>query len=297
MSGKDHKSESVIRPAKTLARGNSASGKPPQNKRTNSDVANTTQEDITILSQQVESLCDDVKNMGDTLKSIMTKNEMEIFIEKTVEKIVNEMTKNMDVTISLKVDEKTKDLNKKISSLEEENVSLRAELKSINDKIKVIDNRSKSAFSMSNYNEQYSRKNNVKVMDIKESGSETEASLLSEVQTVFDKEGVTLDPNTIQAIHRIPGKVGHPKPVLIKFFNNTHKSKVMTHRSAFKSRGHRLVDDVTRHNVELIQRLSEHPSIVQSWYFNGSVYGKTAAEKRFKFDVFDSVDEVIKPKK
>ena len=57
--------------------------------------------------------------------------------------------------------------------------------------------------------------------------------------------------------------------------------------------GNRLVDDVTKHNVELIKRLSDHPSIIQAWYFNGAVYGKTPSERRFKFDLFDSIEDVI----
>ena len=63
-----------------------------------------------------------------------------------------------------------------------------------------------------------------------------------------------------------------------------------------KSAGHRLVDDVTKLNTELIHRLTEHPAIEVAWYFNGSVYGKTIVGKRIKFDLHDNIDNAIKTK-
>ena len=65
-------------------------------------------------------------------------------------------------------------------------------------------------------------------------------------------------------------------------------------RKEFKANGTRLVDDVTKLNAQLITRLLEHPEITQAWYFNGSVYGKSVAEKRFKFDLFDDIDSVLR---
>ena len=123
--------------------------------------------------------------------------------------------------------------------------------------------------------------------------NETEADLISEVSSLFDKEGITVDPSKIVAIHRIPGKTGHAKPILIKLMNNNEKSKVMTHRTAFKTMGRRLVDDVTKLNAQLITRLSEHKKIQQAWYFNGSVFGKTTDDVRHKFDLHDNIDAVI----
>ena len=61
-----------------------------------------------------------------------------------------------------------------------------------------------------------------------------------------------------------------------------------------KSAGHRLVDDVTKLNTELISRLSEHPAIEAAWYFNGSVYGRTTAGRRVKFDLHDDINNTIK---
>ena len=55
----------------------------------------------------------------------------------------------------------------------------------------------------------------------------------------------------------------------------------------------RLVDDVTKLNTELINRLSSHERIESAWYFNGSVYGKTTEGKRLKFDIYSNIGAVI----
>ena len=45
--------------------------------------------------------------------------------------------------------------------------------------------------------------------------------------------------------------------------------------------------------VVKVKTLKEHRNIDQAWYFNGSVYGKTIAGKRYKFELFDTVDDDI----
>ena len=122
---------------------------------------------------------------------------------------------------------------------------------------------------------------------------ETESDLISEVGLLMKKENIDIDPSKIVAIHRIPGKAGHEKPILIKLSNNNEKTKIMTHRSAFKAMGRRLVDDVTKSNAELIGRLTKHSQIDQAWYYNGSVYGRTTNNQRHKFDLYDDIQEVI----
>ena len=67
----------------------------------------------------------------------------------------------------------------------------------------------------SNYNEQYSRKNNVKILNIperaSERASETEQTLTQQVSTILLSKGnIDLDTDNIIAIHRIPGKAGSP---------------------------------------------------------------------------------------
>ena len=95
------------------------------------------------------------------------------------------------------------------------------------------------------------------------------------------------------AIHRIPGKIGMPKPVLIKLMNNNEKTKIMKKRKEMKLAGYRLVDDVTKQNTKLINRLNLHEDIDSAWYYNGNVFAKDKKGKRFRFDLFSVVEDVI----
>lgn len=70
--------------------------------------------------------------------------------------------------------------------------------------------------------------------------------------------GVALKDEEIIAAHRIPGENGKSRPIWVKIINNDVKSRVMKKRYVVKDYGFRLGNDVTKANVSLIKRLSEH---------------------------------------
>jgi hypothetical protein len=53
------------------------------------------------------------------------------------------------------------------------------------------------------------------------------------------------------------------------------------------------LDDVTRLNQGLINRLRQHHNIEGTWYYNGSVYGLTTYNERIKFDIYDNINNTI----
>ena len=71
----------------------------------------------------------------------------------------------------------------------------------------------------------------------------------------------------------------------------------MKHRKTMKEHDHKLVDDVTKKNTELISRLLKHEKIDSAWFFNGFIYGKTTEGKRYRFDLFSDIEAVINKKK
>ena len=124
----------IIKSAKAMAttKVNSASGKGQPPKRLNSEMSPyASMEEITVISHQLESLTDDVKNIRENVKSVPKKSEMETLIKETVTSIMTEMNENMELTINLKVEEKTKVISQKMTSLQSENESLRKELLNI----------------------------------------------------------------------------------------------------------------------------------------------------------------------
>ncbi|KAH3851914.1 hypothetical protein DPMN_094401 [Dreissena polymorpha] len=153
---------------------------------------------------------------------------------------------------------------------------------------------SREALKLANYNEQYSRKNNVKIMNITESPDESETSLTQTVYNILRTTAdVELKQEDIIAIHRIPTKKGAIRPIVIKLRKNNAKSSIMKKQTPMKTKGFRLVDDVTKRNQGLISRLLLHPDIKNALFFNGSVFRQTTSDERIKFDIFDNVDNTI----
>lgn len=275
-----------------------------ERKRPNSEVANSSAEEIQLINHHLESLSDDMRKQGERMNNLMTKNDIQDIVKSTTENIMKQMNAQIKQLVDKEVNEKCQEFTDRIDSLEFDKLQLSEQLdeanktiqniqKGLNDKDKIA----KEAMRKANANEQYSRKNNIKIMDILEEANETEESLTRTIcELLLEKTNVTLDPRNIEAIHRIPGKRGRPNPVLLKLRNGNVKTTIMKVRSTMKTVGCRLVDDVTKLNTGLINRLTLHEKIDSAWYFNGSVYGKTVTGKRHKFDLYDSIDSVIEPK-
>ena len=106
----------IIKPGKInfSNKGSSASGTgtgkdKPQSKRNRSEVSpNRSMEEITAISHSLETLQDEMKSLRDDVKGVLTKSDMKTFIKETVTEVLNEINENTDLTISLKVEEKTK---------------------------------------------------------------------------------------------------------------------------------------------------------------------------------------------
>lgn len=303
------------KPASTGSTSNTASGNKEKakssaytvqdKKRAYTEVANSSAEEIQLIHHQLETLSDDMRKQGEHIKNLMTKNDIHDMIKSTTENVMKEMKEQIGLLVDQKVNERCQELTDRIDSLEFEKGELKERLDEAMNKIEEIqtealdnDKIAKEAMKLANANEQYSRKNNVKIMELPEGEEETEISLTRLVcDLLLDKANITLDPHNIDAIHRIPGKPNKPKPLLVRFRNNNVKTTVMKARKVMKESGHRLVDDVTKMNTGLMNRLNLHEKIDSAWFFNGSVFGKTVEGKRLKFNLYDSIDSIIKPPK
>ena len=260
-------------------------------------------DEITMINRQLEQLSEDTKITKDKVNNMLSKDELKDFITTTVTATVNSLLKDLEVKIQNEIDlkvekvvkEKTTEMSDRLDSLTLENVQLREALTKLETKVDENVTLAQKAMQKSNYNEQYSRKNNVKIMGMAEPPDETVESLTNKVcETLYEKAGLHVDARCIVALHRIPGKAGYPKPVLMKMINNNEKTMIMRKRKEMKAAGYRLADDVTKLNTELINKVALHENIHSAWFFNGSVFGKTTEGKRHKFDIYSDIGKVIR---
>lgn len=216
-------------------------------------------------------------------------------VKKLIKGIVEELFQKHQEKIEQKYDEK-------ILELERENRDLRKELEEQSEALNRIhvqveenENMVQNALSKANYNEQYSRKFNIKFHGITENKGENCLDLIND--TLSKSVSIAIDPQDVVAVHRIPGGKEGPRPILIKMRTMDAKTTIMRKRSDIKTatRGVKITDDVTRDNATLISRLSSDQRISSAWYFNGHVYGQYG-KRRIRFDIFDDVTEKLREK-
>ncbi|KAK3084914.1 hypothetical protein FSP39_021395 [Pinctada imbricata] len=270
----------------------------PRAKRTNSEVSNSS------ISDELTVIMEDLQEIKSTLDETTKKKDLT-----EVKNIMSEMIKEVKTEMQARIQEieernkkEHQKMQKEIDGLLRENNTLKEKLMSTNKTLREVTQMSNDAIEIakdaqrkSNYNEQYSRKNNFLIHGVTESPREdtTEVALSS----LEDAAQVKLQDSEIVAIHRIPGKKDMPRPIHVKVKNSSVKAKVMRKRSHVKKNGKGLClkDDVTKLNTALIQRLNNHSSIQQGWYFNGSVYAcPMGGTRRLKFDIHDDIDDKLK---
>lgn len=191
-------------------------------------------DEITMINKQLEQLSEDSKNTAEKVKDMLSKDEMKDFITTTITTAIDAMKKTLqenlkrdiDSKIDSKIKEKVSEVNDRLDTLTLENIQLRERLDTVEEQLKTSESLMQKAMQKSNYNEQYSRKNNIKVMGVPEMKDETIEMLEDKMCEILgSKANLHINPRDFEAIHRIPGKSGMPKPVLIKMRNNHEKNQ------------------------------------------------------------------------
>ena len=122
-------------------------------------------------------------------------------------------------------------------------------------------------------NEQYSRQNNVKIIGAVEDDEETGDSLTKMCSVSWKpRMALYLKRTKYFALHRIHGKSGMPKPVLLKLENNNGKTEITRKRKVMKLSGHRLVELLQ--NTNLINNLRAYKDIESVWYSNRNDFAR-----------------------
>ena len=253
--------------------------------------------------KKIDDVSADIKEVKTELKRMFKKEDVDL-IKKSISDSIRSLEDRMKEEIKRQIQEKCEKLETIIESLQFENDKLKDKLESnlkqmterINEteaKVENQEQQTREAIKLGNHNEQFSRKNNIKIMNVEEEPSENEEKLTEKVCSVLSKQGVDLQKEEIIAIHRLPRRNQSRKPVIIKTINNNVKTRVMRKRREMRTAGYRIADDVTKLNTGLISRLSDNENIDSAWYFNGSVFGRTKGGKRLKFELFDDINQVI----
>ena len=174
-------------------------------------------------------------------------------------------------------------LRRKIDQNEAKTISIKKELSETTEIAKVTN-------ISSNYNEQYSRKNNIKVFNFP--WKEQQDLRQDFIQMVKSDLNITLHDQDIVAIHRLPAQ-REPRPLIVRCFNTDVKRSIMRKRKELRNKV-KFVDDVTTRNMALIKRLEDSGRFDQVWYFNCGIYGRTDNGLQMKYGLYDDINRRLR---
>lgn len=296
----DRTSETVF---ETNVRNKKANENSNPNKRPRTCISDSSdhsvciEKDLEEIKKSMEKIVkkDDIAEMvTNIMGNLLDKWKMEIKKE-IMEEVSKETTKIKEV-----YEKKLSNVTRKMEKIEVENVNLieknsllHTEVRQIREDMAHIERNATESLRMANWNEQYSRKKSIKIYNMKESRGE---ELIQElVSSIKEKVKIEIGPSEIVAMHRIPGKPGAPRPVIVKFLRMENKISVLKNRKALQQMlDIKIGDDITHKNQVLLGRLNRHENITSAWYFNGHIYGTDMEGDRHRFDIFDNINQKLR---
>ncbi|CAG2193378.1 unnamed protein product [Mytilus edulis] len=214
--------------------------KPPPSKRTHSDVSNESNNSLDLSGiMNFQKDIDEIKiklegvtrreDLDRVTKDLIKTSDLEQVVTLIVKKLMNEFEITVQKKIDEKVEEVKNEMQEKFDALTIENEDLKNKIQAIqysNTTIRRDLNEtsrlSRQADISSNYNEQYSRKNNIKIINFPRKDKQ---DLRKDFMETVKKElNVQLEDRDVVAIHRIPSQKAGPYPVIVKLFSSDVKA-------------------------------------------------------------------------
>ncbi|XP_062591052.1 uncharacterized protein LOC134252562 [Saccostrea cucullata] len=168
-------------------------------------------------------------------------NSMQITMESIqtqLTEINNELNKSYQEKFEKKLYDEVVKLREENEKLHQENKHLQKEIREHEEVLNDLHNRTeenkwmtRSAISKTNFNEQYSRKNNLKIHGVPEKKGEEPLRVVNEV---LEEVGEQIKEDDVLAIHRIQGRKDEHRPIIIKLKTMDAKVKIMKKRSDIK---------------------------------------------------------------
>lgn len=137
-------------------------------------------------------------------------------------------------------------------------------------------------------NEQYSRKNNLRVLGLEEEEEENlEVKFIDAIANSLD---VTVVKQEIEISHRIGHRLNgnanqtssnrKPRPVIVKFVSNKTKTRILTKRRQIKGRPLVILEDMASDLAKRLKKLKRKEAIESARFSNGTIKYKLKDDLR-----------------
>jgi len=236
---------------------------------------------------------------------------------------------NIQLTKVDKIEAEVKDLKTLIVSLRDENKELKGQLK---EKDKVIDDMSKSVAGLEeklNSVEQHHRSWGARVLNVQVSDAEAAdpAAMIVKVYNTALRpmleaavragklSEVPPASQVLEVAHVLPGKPGHPRPIIMRFFSRNIRSLCFQFKRDFAPReqsgGQRagegqesargrfaypLYDDLTKPTLNKMRAIAQDDRVQACWTVNGKIHYKLKDSENVRkvVSIQDPLDTILK---
>lgn len=226
-----------------------------------------------------EEILDIVKNT--------IQQEMEEMVEKIKKKVYESVAHRIDI-----VESETHNINinldvckKHIKTLEKE-MEQKDEI--INQLRRKTEKDNQRQIEKTNDLEQYSRCNNVRIINLPEDDRDrletTEETTEKVVQFLNDKMSTNIHQRDIDIAHRLGKKtINKPRPVIVKFLSRHHKfQSFKDKKTKLRGTGIYISEDLTRLNQRVFTAARKNTDVESCWTRNGQIVVKWKASQKIE---------------
>lgn len=147
--------------------------------------------------------------------------------------------------------------------------------------------------------EQYSRRSHIRIRGLKIESPETCKAAVARFCT--SALNVNISEEDLDAAHPLPVRTpqhsakrpqtaSDPAPIIVRFHRRDQRDSVIKARSALKSTGITITEDLTAANQKLLHHLYAATSVSSAWSWNGKIlYTVQGSKKTHRLDIHDQI--------
>jgi regulator of replication initiation timing len=231
-------------------------------------------------SNPVERKLDEISRK---LSDVLTKSDSS-FIRDIIKNMLTDMKDQILSSITRRVEvlesqifdknSETDKLKKQLESKQSEIEKLKEENQDLRNK---FDREILSSKMIANEQEQYSRKNNVRVQGVPEDEAKesSENCTKKTLQLLNAKMGLDIKDTDVGIAHRLGKfKDGKNRPVIVQFVRKQTKINIMSQTKKLKDTGIYINHDLTKLNNEVLAslRLKDKKRVEKCWFYEGKIF-------------------------
>ncbi|KAL8615850.1 hypothetical protein ACOMHN_058917 [Nucella lapillus] len=179
--------------------------------------------------------------------------------------------------------------------IRKENIMLKKQIETLtrhcqdmSDEVERLEKKVKEGKEMRNNLEQYTRKDNIKIINLqgdkpRETSDETEKRVVDFLHSQLGLTTITSDH--ISIAHRMgPYIQSQNRPIIVKFISRKAKVSVMKNKRNLKGQKIYINEDLTKLNAQRLAELKKHIGVLSAWSFEGSLYCKLINLEKIKIE-------------